>query len=441
MSLDLAPYRPIARRAAAPGVEGRLSDAVGLVLEARGLRATLGDVYELRPSGRLPLEAEVVGIRGERTLLMPLGQTDGLEVGTPLRRVGRSLYTSVGRALLGRVVDGLGRPIDGGPALELDAERPLYGTDQNPLRRRPIEEGFSVGVRAIDGVLTFGVGQRVGIFAGGGVGKSSLLAMMVKNAQADVTVIALIGERGREVEEFVNRTLGKTGLKRSVVVAATSSEPPLVRARGALYAATVAEYFRAKGHRVLFMMDSVTRYAMALREIGLATGEPPTTKGYTPTVFAALPRLLERAGNSAGPGSITGIYTVLVEGDDLADPIADACRAILDGHIVLSRDLAERGHFPAVDIPKSVSRVMGSVTTPEHRGAAGKARSLLASYREAEDLLAIGAYREGFVPRLDEAIARMPDLEGFLRQDLDEPSDLAGSEAALRALWSKPHAK
>jgi flagellum-specific ATP synthase len=291
----------------------------------------------------------------------------------------------------------------------------------NPLRRRPIDRPFRVGVRVIDGLLTLGEGQRVGIFAGGGVGKSSLLGMMVRRANVDVAVVALIGERGREVEDFVNRTLGTDGLARAVVVAATSAEPPLVRVRGALYAMSVAEYFRAKGLRVLLVMDSLTRFAMALREIGLAIGEPPTTKGYTPTVFAALPRLLERAGTSVDAGSITGVYTVLVEGDDLADPIADSVRATLDGHVVLSRSLAERGHFPAVDVPTSVSRVMTEVVDDEHLGLARRARELLASYREVEDLVAIGAYREGSVPRLDDALARMPKLEAFVRQDLDEP--------------------
>ena len=361
-ALDLSKYASIARRAAKPAIEGRLSEAVGLVLEAKGLRASIGDLYELRPeSGGRPIEAEVVGLRSDRTLLMPLGDTHGLEMGTPLRKVGKSAQAKVGPGLLGRVVDGLGRPIDGKGPLDLQVERPLHGKSRNPLRRRPVDTPFHVGVRALDGLLTMGEGQRIGIFAGGGVGKSSLLGMMVRYAQCDVAVVALIGERGREVEEFVHRTLGEQDMQRSVVVAATSADPPLVRARGALMATTIAEYFRAQGKKVLLVMDSLTRYAMALREVGLAVGEPPTTKGYTPTVFAALPRLLERAGNSSGPGSITGVYTVLVEGDDLADPISDAARAILDGHIVLSRSLAERGHFPAIDVPSSISRVMPDV--------------------------------------------------------------------------------
>lgn len=434
-TVDLGSYRDVARRAAVPTAEGRLSAALGLVLEARGCRdASIGDVYELRPSsGSAPVKVEVVGLREDRTLLMPLDHTRGLDAGSPLRRVGRAALARVGRALLGRVVNGFGRPLDGRPVTGLDLERPLDGPPRNPLRRRPIDCRFSVGVRVIDGLLTMGEGQRIGIFAGGGVGKSSLLGMMVRRAEADVAVVALIGERGREVEEFVHRTLGEEGLSRSVVVAATSADPPLARVRGALYATTVAEYFRSKGLRVLLVMDSLTRYAMALREIGLAIGEPPTTKGYTPTVFAALPRLLERAGTSSGPGSITGVYTVLVEGDDLADPIADAVRAILDGHVVLSRELAERGHFPAVDVPRSVSRVMSHVTTPEHLGLAQRARELLAAHREVADLLAIGAYRRGTVARLDEAVDRMPRLEAFLRQGMDEPA--GDCLEALASVW------
>jgi flagellum-specific ATP synthase len=437
-AINLKRYTNLARKTAIPVVEGRLIEVVGLVLEAGGCKASIGDIYEVRSeSGGPALEAEVVGLRKDRTLLMPLGETHGLEVGAPLRRVGQSAYVPVGQALLGRVVDGLGRPLDGRELPRLDAERPLHGTVRNPLRRRPIEHPFHVGVRAIDAFLTMGEGQRIGIFAGAGVGKSSLLGMMVRNAQLDVAVIALIGERGREVEDFVHRTLGEEGLTRSVVVAATSADPPLVRARGASYATAVAEYFRSRGLRVLLVMDSLTRYAMALREVGLAVGEPPATKGYTPTVFAALPRLLERAGTCAGPGSITAVYTVLVEGDDLSDPIADTVRAILDGHVVLSRGLAERGHFPAVDLPRSVSRVMTDVVSPERIVMAQRARELLAAHREVEDLLAIGAYKGGSVPRLDDALARMPQLEGFLRQRSTENSSDADNERMLKQIWAE----
>ena len=423
--VDLRSYHGVARQAARPVVEGRLSEAVGLVLEARGCRAAIGDLFQVRPSRGPSVEAEVVGVRGERTLLMPFGETHGLDVGAPLRRIGRADFVKVGGALLGRVVDGLGRPLDGLPPPRVDEERPLYARPPSALHRRPVDRPFYVGVRAIDGLLTFGRGQRVGIFAGGGVGKSSLLAMMVRHAEADVAVIALIGERGREVEEFVHRILGEAGLRRAVVVVATSADPPLLRVRGALYATAVAEHFRARGHNVLLLMDSLTRFAMAMREVGLAVGEPPTTKGYTPTVFASLPRLLERAGTSAGRGAITGVYTVLVEGDDLADPIADAVRAILDGHIVLSRSLAERGHFPAIDVPASVSRVMSHVVEPLWLRRAARVREMLALAREAEDLLTVGAYQRGGRPELDEALDRLPELYRFLRQRVEERTEPA----------------
>lgn len=435
MTLDVARYAPVAKKAATPTVQGWLSEAVGLVLEAQGIEATLGSVVRLSPAAAAEVDAEVVGVRGARTLLMPLGPTEGLRVGTPVRALSGVARVPVGDALLGRVLDGLGRPLDGRPLERCLAERPLRGFPQNPLSRRPVEVPLRVGVRALDGLLTLAEGQRIGIFAGGGVGKSSLLGMMVRRMEADVAVIALIGERGREVEEFVHDTLGEAGMARTVVVAATSAEPALVRARGALQATAIAEYFRDQGQRVLLMMDSVTRYAMALREIGLAVGEPPTTKGYTPTVFAALPRLLERAGTSEGKGSITGIYTVLVEGDDLSDPIADAARAILDGHIVLSRRLAERGRYPAIDIARSVSRCMTRTVSAEHMELSQRARALIAAYDEAEDLITIGAYHSGSVPRLDQALSRMPALARFLEQRVDEASHDVDVVAALSAVW------
>jgi flagellum-specific ATP synthase len=429
------------REASAPVLEGHLTEVVGLVLEARGCRASIGDLYEITPDDRggagAPVQAEVVALRDDRTLLMTLEDApSGLAVGSRVRRIGHGARVPVGDALLGRVLDGLGRPIDGKPSPRTSTTRPLHAMPPSPLARRPIDTPLDVGVRAIDGMLTLGRGQRMGIFAGGGVGKSTLLGMMVKHAAIDVAVVALVGERGREVEEFVRHTLGESGLSRSVVVAATSSDTPLLRARAALSATAIAEHFRDQGKQVLLVMDSLTRYAMALREIGLATGEPPTTKGYTPSVFAALPRLLERAGTSDGPGSITGLYTVLVEGDDLSDPISDAARAILDGHIVLRRALAERGHFPAIDVPASISRVMGAITQKSRRELAQKARSLLALHREAEDLVAIGAYRQGASPKLDEALARMPKLEAFLTQGQDEPSRM-DVDAALASVWGK----
>lgn len=434
--MPLTRFGDVVKRARGPVVQGRLSEAVGLILEARGCSASLGDLYEVVSDGER-VEAEVVGLRGARTLLMPLGPTHGLEAGAPLRRLGRGARAGVGDAMLGRVLDALGRPLDGDAPPPIDDERTLDGGETpNPLARRPVETPFPVGVRAIDGLLTMGVGQRIGIFAGAGVGKSSLLGMMVRGAEADVAVVALIGERGREVEEFVHRTLGEEGMRRSVVVAATSAESPLVRARGALFATAIAEHFRDRGKRVLLVMDSVTRYAMALREIGLAVGEPPTTKGYTPSVFAALPRLLERAGTSEGRGSITGVYTVLVEGDDLSDPISDAARGILDGHVVLSRELAERGHFPAIAANASVSRVMSHVANPEQQRFAQRARKLIAAHREARDLQSIGAYKPGTVARLDEALARFGGLEAFLQQGLHEHVTPQATRAQLEAIWT-----
>jgi flagellum-specific ATP synthase len=438
--IDLARYVPIAKSAAEPVPEGHLVNAVGLVLEAKGCRASIGDLCEVgAPHNGASVQAEVVGLRGDIALLMPLGDAFGLSAGARVRRIGRAAFAPVGEALLGRVVDGLGRPLDGKPRPELSVERPLYGPNHtNPLNRAPVEKPTWVGVRALDGMLTLGKGQRIGIFAGGGVGKSTLLGAMVKNTKADVAVVGLIGERGREVEEFVHRTLGEAGLERAAVVAATSADPPVVRVRGALYAMTIAEHFRAQGADVLLVMDSVTRFAMAMREVGLSVGEPPTTKGYTASVFAALPRLLERAGTAAGTGSITGVFTVLVEGDDLSDPIADAARAILDGHVVLSRKLAERGHYPAIDVSASVSRVMPHIVDKQHIALAMRARELITSYREAEDLLSVGAYKRGALARLDEALERMPKLEAFLRQSMDEavPHDVMLKR--LAAVWEGP---
>jgi flagellum-specific ATP synthase len=434
--INLGHYKEIAKLSAAPTPEGQLVNAVGLVLEAKGCRASIGDLCVIgAPHSGVTVHAEVVGLRGEVALLMPLGDALGLSAGAPVRRIGRAAYAAVGEALLGRVLDGLGRPLDGLPAPDLDAERSLYGVQHNPLNRQPVDTPTWVGVRAMDGLLTLGKGQRIGIFAGGGVGKSTLLGAMVRNCRADVAVVALIGERGREVEEFVNRTLGKQGLERSVVIAATSADPPVVRVRGALYAMTIAEHFRALGCEVLLVMDSVTRFAMAMREVGLSVGEPPTTKGYTASVFAALPRLLERAGTTAGRGAITGVFTVLVEGDDLSDPIADAARAILDGHVVLSRKMAERGHFPAIDVSASVSRVMSHIVDKNHQNLAMRARELITSYREAEDLLAVGAYKRGTVPRLDEALERMPKLDAFLRQSMEEPTKPEVTLKTLQSIW------
>jgi flagellum-specific ATP synthase len=412
---------------------GRVTDVVGLVVAASGPAVPVGALVELATTHGAPMPAEVVGFRGGRTLLMPLGDVAGVGPGGRARLVRRHPTVGVGEALLGRVVDGLGAPLDGRGPVPVTARYPLLGRPLNPLEREPIREPLDLGVRAVNALLTCGRGQRLGIFSGSGVGKSALLGMMARYTRAQVNVIALVGERGREVRAFLERDLGPAGLARSVVVAATSDQPALVRLRGALLATTIAEWFRDRGADVLLLMDSLTRVAMAQREIGLSVGEPPSARGYTPSVFSLLPRLLERAGRSRR-GSVTGLYTVLVEGDDPNDPVADTARAILDGHVVLSRRLAAEGHHPAIDVPASLSRVMLDVTPASQRAAAQRVRSWLATHRDAEDLVQIGAYAPGTQPAVDEAIARMPAVTAFLRQGLDEPASLEESAAALAAL-------
>ncbi len=398
-------------------VYGRVEKVVGLTIEARGPSARIGEVCIIRSGDGRESLCEVVGFRHDLVLLMPLGPIEGLAPGSLVQSTGDSLNIRVGNDLLGRVVGGLGEPIDShGPLVGREWTR-IHRDPPSPLGRPRIDTPLPTGVRALDGLLTLGVGQRVGLFAGSGVGKSTLLGMVAKSSEADVNVIALIGERGREVREFIERDLGPDGLKRSVVVVVTSDQPPLVRVKGAFVATAIAEFFRDQGRSVALMMDSVTRFAMAQRELGLAVGEPPTARGYTPSVFAALPRLLERAGRSQ-LGSITGIYTVLVDGDDLQDPIADAVRGILDGHIVLSRELANRGHFPAIDVLQSVSRLMNDLVAAEHSEAARHVRTLMAAKRDVEDLIRIGAYKPGSDQEADEAIAIERDLLAFLRQSV-----------------------
>lgn len=398
---------------------GTVSRLVGLTIEANGPWAEVGELVEIAPPGRKPLLAEVVGFRGNQIIMMPLGEMHGVGPGTPVYSIGRELRVQVGQGLLGRVLDGLGRPIDGLGPLVANESVPVHRAPLHPMERLPIEEPLSLGVRSIDGLITCGKGQRLGIFAGSGVGKSTLLGMLARGGAAEVNVIALIGERGREVKEFLERDLGPDGLRRSVVIVATSDQPAMVRLKGAFVATAIAEYFRDQGRDVLLLMDSVTRFAAAQREVGLAAGEPPATKGYTPSVFSLLPKLLERTGRSTA-GTITGLYTVLVDGDDLTEPIADAVRSILDGHIVLSRRLAERSHYPAVDVLASVSRSMLHIVSPEHRQAAARMRELMAAYREAEDLINIGAYVKGNNPLVDKALEKLPQIEGFLRQEVDE---------------------
>jgi len=403
---------------------GRVAQVIGLVTESFGPRTILGsecDIDTQQPGRRV--RAEVLGFRENRVLMMPLDDIRGIGPGNRVVAREEKARVQVGEALLGRVIDGLGVPIDGKGGIRCSVEYPIYGEPMNPLERKRITEPMDLGIRAINGLLTVGCGQRVGIFAGSGVGKSVLLGMIAKRTSADVNVIALIGERGREVNEFIEKELGAEGLARSVLVVATSDHLPLIRLRAAFIATAIAEYFRDKGCHVNLMMDSVTRFAMAQREIGLALGEPPTSKGYTPSVFTLLPRLLERAGTCAGRGTITGLYTVLVDGDDHNEPIADAVRSILDGHIVLTRELAMQNHYPAIDILKSISRVMGDIVSPEHRQHAGNLKSLLGIYKKAEDLINIGAYVSGSNPRIDRAVAMIDRINRYLQQDMHETVD------------------
>jgi flagellum-specific ATP synthase len=378
-----------------------------------------------------------VGFRDSRILLMPLGEIRGIGPGSEIVSLeGRPVF-KVDESILGRIIDGIGNPLDEGPPITGRDEYPIYGRPINPLDRARIDTPLILGIRAIDGLLTCGRGQRLGIFSGSGVGKSVLLGMIARNTQADVNVIALVGERGREVREFIERDLGEEGLRRSVVVAATSDQPPLIRMRGAFIATTIAEYFRDLGNHVILMVDSLTRFSMSQREVGLAVGEPPTTKGYTPTVFNTLPKLMERAGNSNTEGSVTGLYAVLVEGDDFNDPIADAARSILDGHIVLSRELAAQGHYPAIDVLQSVSRLMKEVVSDEQRQLASELIATQAVYRKSEDLINIGAYVAGSNSRIDHAIKMVDPINQFLEQDIDERVDFEQTVRGLCALFEK----
>ncbi len=413
-------------------VYGKVHDMVGLTIEASGPPSRIGDlcyVQSAETGERIPVE--VVGFRGKRTLLMPLADSRGIGPESLLLPTGAPLQLRAGPELVGRVVGGLGNPIDGGAPLKGEALIDVMAAPPRPLERTRIRQPIATGIRSIDSCITAGKGQRLGVMAGSGVGKSKLMGMIARNTNADISVIALIGERGREVRDFIESDLGQEGLKRSVVVAATSDEPALVRIKGAYLATAIAEYFRDQGLDVMLMMDSVTRFAMAQREVGLAVGEPPTTKGYPPSVYSLLPQLLERAGTSA-KGSVTGIYTVLVEADDMNDPIADATRSILDGHVVLSRDLASRGHYPAVDVLESISRVMIDVTSEGHQSAARKMRSVLSVYRDAQDLINIGAYAKGSNPEIDEAIRLAPGINRFLQQRLDERADYAELDAKMK---------
>ena len=409
----LRTHRPRSKR------YGKVSTVIGTIIECTGLEACVGEIFGIHTITGKIVEAEVVGLQEERTLLMPYDRVEGMKSGCLVESFGQALTVPVGEEMLGRVVDANASPIDNLGPIQTSGHQEVQNSPPAPLERNRINDIMYTGIRALDSLNTIGSGQRVGLFAGSGVGKSVTLGMIAKHSEADINVIALIGERGREVQEFIEDTLGDDGMKRSVVVAVTSDMAAMSRIKGAFTATAIAEYFRDQGKNVLLMMDSVTRVAMAQREIGLASGEPPTTKGYTPSVFAILPKLLERAGKTS-KGSITGIYTVLVDNDDMNEPIADAVRSILDGHIVLSRRLAHKNHYPAIDILESISRVMPNIVSNEQRTVAMKARELLATYREAEDLVNIGAYVKGSNPKIDEAIRKHPKLESFLIQDMNE---------------------
>ena len=397
---------------------GKVSKIVGLTMESFGPPCKLNDLCEvISKDGTNKVMAEVVGFRDNKVLLMPFDVVDGIGLGAIVKNTGDVLTVKVGPQLLGKVLDGIGRPMDGS-TLEYEEEYPIDNAPPDPLQRKLISEVLPLGVKAVDGLLTIGKGQRVGIFAGSGVGKSTLLGMFARNTRADINVIALIGERGREVGEFIERDLGEEGLKRSVLVIATSDKPALIRNKAAKTATAIAEYFRDQGKDVLLMMDSLTRFSMAQREIGLASGEPPVTRGYPPSVYSELPKVLERAGNTF-KGSITGLYTVLVDGDDFNEPITDTARGILDGHIVLSRKLGHKNHYPAIDILASISRCMSAIATKEHKAAAGKLKNVLATYNDAEDLINIGAYRSGSNPDIDYAITKINKVNQFLMQDVD----------------------
>jgi flagellum-specific ATP synthase len=432
--LKLDKYRAAIAKSKPVRLHGKVTQVVGLVIEGYCPDTSVGAICEIKPKEGEPIPAEVVGFRNNKTLLMPLGELRGVGLDSLISVRRDKASMGVGPLMLGRVIDGLGNPIDGKGPLRVEEEYPIYAAPVNPMSRPPIRKPLDLGIRSINGLLTCGQGQRVGIMAGSGVGKSTLLGMIARYTEADVNVIALIGERGRELREFIEKDLQELGLQKSVVVVATSDQPPLVRMRGAYIATTIAEYFQKQGKKVLLMMDSATRFAMAMREVGLAIGEPPTTKGYTPSVFAALPKLLERSGNFS-EGSITGLYTVLVEGDDFNEPISDAMRSILDGHIILSRELASRNIYPPIDVLASASRVMTDVTSPEHQRFAGKFKESLAIYRQSEDLINIGAYKAGSNPGIDYAISKNDGMQAYLKQSIHDPVSMNDSIQGLKGIF------
>ncbi|HUX60954.1 MAG TPA: flagellar protein export ATPase FliI [Ignavibacteriaceae bacterium] len=419
-------------------VSGKVTDVVGLVIVSMGPNASLGEICIVTDrDGNEVCKAEVVGFKDGKVLSIALGEVHNISPSCEIKALGKNFQIGVGMELLGRVIDGLGNPIDGKGEIKCTSFLPIHSQPPNPLDRERILEPLQTGVRSIDGLLTVGKGQRLGIFAGSGVGKSVTMGMIARNTNADVNVITLIGERGREVREFIEKDLGEEGLKRSVVIVATSDKSALIRMKGAFIGTTIAEYFRDQGLDVVLMMDSITRFAMAQREIGLTVGEPPTTKGYTPSVFAILPKLLERAGNTKS-GSITGFYTVLVDGDDMNEPIADAVRSILDGHVVLSRKLANKGQFPATDPLQSISRVMPDIVSSDHKKRAVAFNEILATYKDAEDLINIGAYVKGSNPQIDHALSKITLLRNFLKQDIQEKAIFEETVSRLNQIIEKP---
>ena len=420
-AFDLNRCREVIRNASSPFYRGRVDVVSGVLVEAVGIPASMGELCRIERGSGGPIDAEVIGFRGDRTLLMPHGEVSGLAPGQSVHALGRSFGIDVSNGMLGRVLDGFGHPLDDRPAAPSGEHRNIRQAAPRPLSRASVDQPLSTGVRVIDGFNTLGRGQRLGIFAGAGVGKSTLLGQVTRGTEADVIVACLVGERGREVRDFLEETIGEEALKRTVLVAATSDRSPLERLTAPWVAVTIAEHFRDQGKNVLLVVDSITRFAHAAREVGLAAGEPPTVRGYPPSFFALVPQLLERMGRTA-KGSITGLLTVLTDGDDDDDPVADALRGLLDGHIHLSRDLAQMGHFPAVDVLASLSRLMPKLVTPEHQQHARRLRELLGTYREGRDLVDVGAYQRGMNPKLDEALERMPTIEALLRQDVDDPT-------------------
>jgi flagellum-specific ATP synthase len=438
LNLDMAALLNLMDKADPYRQVGLVDQVIGLVIESKGPKAKIADVCLIETGDPFmpTVPAEVVGFKEGKILLMPLGELGNLSPGARVFNTGHSFRVNVGPELLGRVLDGLGNPIDDRFPVSNNLQFHVHAHAPHPLKRKEITDVIPLGVKSIDGFNTIGKGQRVGIFAGSGVGKSTTLGMIARNTEADLSVIALIGERGREVQDFIDHSLGPEGRKRSVVVVSTSEQPALMKIKAALVATTVAEYFRKSGKNVLLMMDSLTRVAMALREVGLAVGEPPTTRGYTPSVFAFMPKLLERSGTS-DTGSITGLYTVLVEGDDMNEPVADTVRGLLDGHIVLSRELAQQNHFPAVDVLASVSRLMTAIADKGHREAAGKIRDLMALYKRSEDLINIGAYVQGANPKLDQAVALKGDIDALLRQEIESNAPFSETVEKMLAIAGK----